>query len=216
MSDTTFFDIETGQEAPDVLAQYEPEFSAPSNWKDPEKIAADIARQRAEWTERAALSPLTGRILAIGYRYAGTSWIDDGTEAEIIGAFFQTYEEARAAIRRPLCGFAIHSFDLPFICRRALHLNIAIPPSLLPTGRGRFYWPDHLIDLRTIWGMGEHQPAGSLDAVARFLSVGQKNGKGGDFARLFHGTPAQREQALDYLRNDLALLAGVGARFGLK
>ena len=60
-----FFDIETGPDGQSASAQM-PEFSAPSNWKDPEKIAAKIADQEETWWEKLALNPLTGETPAIG------------------------------------------------------------------------------------------------------------------------------------------------------
>ncbi len=64
---TYIFDIETGPRSRAELAECVPTFEAPANWKDPEKIAAYVAQKEAEWFQSAALSALTGRVLAIGY-----------------------------------------------------------------------------------------------------------------------------------------------------
>jgi hypothetical protein len=69
---TYIFDIETGPRSRAELAECVPTFEAPSNWKDPEKIRAHVAEKEAEWFQSAALSALTGRVLAIGYLDAVT------------------------------------------------------------------------------------------------------------------------------------------------
>lgn len=211
-SPLTIVDIETGPRPEAELRDIQPEFAAPSNWKDPEKIAADIARQRTEWLADAALSPLTGCVLAIGYSTDGKVSIDTGDEGALLERFFSLTQSVAQGARGRLCGFAIHSFDLPFICRRALILGVSIPWTLRPTGSTRFYWPSWCTDLREIWAFGEYQPKGSLDVLCRVMGLGGKTGKGGDFARLYHGTPEQREQALDYLRNELMLTAKLAER----
>ena len=66
MPKTIVLDIETAPLPESELAPLMPEFSAPSTWKDPEKIKAAIETKRAEWLESCALDALTCRVLAIG------------------------------------------------------------------------------------------------------------------------------------------------------
>ena len=63
----TVFDIETGALPLAELEAIMPEFEPSKVLKDPEKIKADIEAKRAEWIDRAALSPVSGQVLAIGY-----------------------------------------------------------------------------------------------------------------------------------------------------
>src|SRR5687767_1701747 len=65
-SNAFIFDIETVPLSGARLALLEPEHEAPGNFKDPEKIAAAIAEKSRLWREKAALSPLTGRVAMIG------------------------------------------------------------------------------------------------------------------------------------------------------
>ena len=62
------FDIETGPVSLDKLQDQMPEFKAPSNYKDEEKIAAYIEEQQSKWIEKAALDASTGRVMAIGVK----------------------------------------------------------------------------------------------------------------------------------------------------
>ena len=201
----TVWDIETGPETDERLALAEPVFEAPANYKDPEKIAASIAEQRAKWRERAALDPMTGRVLAIGSMDEVTIVLDHGEnrETDIIGNFFRVYER-HASCGERMVGFNIHGFDLPFIVKRAWILGVPVPPQLRPNGQSRFYWPPTFVDLQQVWGAGEMRPAGSLGAICKLLGIGEKTGSGADFARLY-ADESTRQQALDYLKNDLLL-----------
>lgn len=216
-----YFDIETEPADAASLKAFEPEFDAPRNIKDPAKIAAAIAEKREEWIERAALSPITGRILAIGYIEGGAMWseyvgLGKVDEPTLIARFFENVQDCCMGAQKRLAGFNVHGFDLPFIVRRALAHGMKIPAGLLPSpGSGRFYWPSWVIDIRDVWAMGEHQPAGSLDVIGRFLGLGGKAGKGADFARLFHGTPEEHAQAISYLERDLQLTWQIGQRLGV-
>ena len=69
-----FFDIETGPPPPTelalVLPPFDPDAVKAGNLKDPEKVAVKIKEAETshgrEFTEKAGLDPLTGRVLAVG------------------------------------------------------------------------------------------------------------------------------------------------------
>ena len=75
------FDIETGAlpeaELEKSLPPFDPSEVKTGNMTDPRKIAAKIAdaeaKHRRDYFERAALDPLTGRVLAVGLLYPATS-----------------------------------------------------------------------------------------------------------------------------------------------
>lgn len=211
MMKTTFFDIETGPAPIEHLREMMPEFSAPGNFKDEAKIAANIEEQRARWIRDAALSPISGRIVAIGYAN------DDGKpvinaspdEESLIVDFFAAARTASAESGH-MVGFNIFDFDLPFIVRRAWMLRIQPPACIMPSPR---YWPSYLFtDIRAVWQLGDRQASGSLDAVGRALGVGRKNGNGARFAELMQGNEEERAQAMLYLANDIELTRAVYRR----
>lgn len=183
-----------------------PEFTAPSNWKDPEKIKANIEEQKNKWIEEAALSALTGRVLAIGM-LIGEQFIcisEPATEAQMLHEFWDTTNSGC-----PLIGFNCVSFDLPFLFRRSWKLAVQ-PAKWLRNGR---YWDSALVkDIREEWQLGDRQAHGSLDTIAKHLGVGQKNGSGANFAKLW---ATDREQAMAYLKNDLELTAAIAKKFGV-
>lgn len=209
------FDIETGPRPESELAglftPLAPEDIKTGNVRDPvkvqEKIAAAQAQHRADFFENAALSAVTGRVLAIGYAAdddAAPTVDCDEDESALLNRFWESWKANKGA---RWVGFNILRFDLPFLIRRSWALKV-------PTGyvrRGR-YWADNIVDLREIWQLGDYQAHGSLDAVAKLLGVGAKTGDGAQFAQLLQ---SDRQAALDYLRNDVAITRAVFRRMQL-
>jgi len=190
------FDIETGPRAD--AAQFAPEFEAPANYKDPVKIAAYRAEKMTEWVKSAALSAVTGQVLAIGVREDGRTEIfcsDD--EAKMLFSFWD-YVSTDGAIRARMVGFYSNRFDVPFLIRRSWRLGVPVPRGIM---HGR-YMNDVFVDLIQVWQLGDYQASINLDTLARWLGVGAKNGDGADFATLL---TSDRAAALAYLENDLEI-----------
>jgi hypothetical protein len=125
-----FFDIET--EANKEALKYLEEPSAPSNWKDPVKIAAYVEEKRQEQIDRAALDADFGRVVAIGMKIdelpVQSFSIHNNTESDLIGYFWDLYYKERGQS----CGYNIIGFDLPYLMRRSFDLGIksSITPNL--------------------------------------------------------------------------------------
>lgn len=178
-----------------------------------------VGKHCEEWLaatlDKAALSPLTGRILAIGIQDAsGFGILDGGTkekEETILNSFWSHYEHCHAhSILMP--GHNSHGFDLPFIIRRSWFHDIAIPDDVIqPNGR---YLNNLFVDLMKLWCIGQVGGNGfvSLDLLAKAFGVGAKNGDGKDFANLWAN---DREKAIEYLRNDLDMTYQVAVRMGI-
>lgn len=211
------FDIETGPlPAPQIEALYTPladEEVKIGNLKDPLKIAAKIeeakADHRAAFFDRAALSAVTGRVLAIGYANASADDLPrvhaPDSEKEILEEFWNAYKANRGA---QWVGFNVCRFDLPFIIRRSWALGIPVP-SEIRAGR---YWHAGIIDLRDVWQLGDREAHGNLDTIAKLFGVGAKTGDGAHFADLLK---KNREAALEYLRNDVAMTRAVYRRMNI-
>jgi hypothetical protein len=124
-----FFDIET--EANKDALKYLEEPSAPSNWKDPVKIAAYVEEKRQEQIEKAALDADFGEIVAIGMKIDSNNIQaflagDKYSESELIREFWRLY----ASENGQSCGYNIIGFDLPYLMRRSFDLGIK--PSIIP------------------------------------------------------------------------------------
>ncbi len=227
---TIVFDVETGplaeSELSALLPPFDPAEVKTGNLKDPAKIAEKIAEaeanHRRDFFDKAALDPLTGRVVAIGVmvydhkaRELGNLSLRRGGKFSIIGhdeeaqTLFEFWELTRGEMGRnnPMIGFNIFNFDLPFLIRRSWRHRVPVPFGLR---RGR-YWGDQLVDLRDAWQLGDRQARGSLDSIARHLGVGAKNGDGKAFAELWQN---DRPKAEGYLRNDIELTALVANALG--
>jgi predicted PolB exonuclease-like 3'-5' exonuclease len=197
------FDIETGPESPSILSTMMPAFEPPANYKDPAKIAAWEDEKRSQWVRDAALSPMTGRILAIGYVTGqdGDSKVMiecDENEAAMIQHFWDYLDATRTMMAPQLVGFNSNSFDLPYLIKRSWKHGIKVPQ--LRKGN---YWDTFVaLDIRDIWQLGDRQAVGSLDTVSRFMGLPGKSGSGADFATMLQ---KDRDAALAYLRNDVLL-----------
>lgn len=164
-ADTAFF----AEHGAAIFAEIEPA----ANIKDPAKIAANIADKQAAIVDKAALSPIYGRIVAVGL---GALYSDDRPNviasddekallAEVCGFLNQT--------RPVLAGFFIRAFDLPF-----LEIRMAIHGLAWPLPRVRKYDDRHYADVVDIFE--QHK----LDHWLRAFGLPPKTGKGGDVATM--------------------------------
>jgi hypothetical protein len=213
------FDIETAPLDDAVLDLMIPPFN-PDEVKTgnmgAEKAKEKIDRLRDEYFKtfrrRAALSPLTGQIAAIGIigpEPDERAIMIDPNESELIKTFFAIFAES---IRSPRIsrwiGFCIETFDLPFIIRRAWRLQVPIPAGLSL----HRYLSSHFTDLAALWRLSDFRgPVPSLAELASFFGLPPKTGKGADFAELLRYDHAA---AREYLTNDLVITWRLAERLG--
>lgn len=113
------FDIET-KASPDAG-----EFvsvQAPGNYKDPEKIREYIAEKKLEATEKAALDPDLGEIVAIGVSMDGDIQVMMGEEATFLKEFWNLWSKSDLQI-----GYNIINFDIPYLLRRSMAHKVPAP-----------------------------------------------------------------------------------------
>ena len=199
-----FFDIETEALPDEELKHDLPFFEAPSTWKDPQKIAAHVEKKRLDYVEKAALSPLTGRVLAIGIASdKDGQGVFEGEEDYLLGEFWKYFRHNNEA---QWVGHNTHSFDWPFLIKRSWRLGIGVPSGIKD---GRWYRAN-LRDTMEMFTGGSYGERISLDRLGRFLGVGDKGGQSGaHFAETYHNDKAA---AIEYLYNDLALTQAVFER----
>ena len=214
---TIFYDIETGPlpevELAALVPPFDPAEVKTGNLKDPDKIAAKLAEaevnHQRDFFGKAALDPLTGRVVAVGLLYPDSgefAVIGHDDEAATLREFWQATKGEMGRINQ-MAGFNSNAFDLPFLIRRSWRHRVAVPCGIR---RGR-YWSEQMVDLREAWQLGDRQARGSLDTIAKHLGVGDKTGNGADFAKLWQ---SDRAKAVDYLRNDLELTAKLAEVMG--
>lgn len=171
------------------------------------KIAAAELNHRQNFLERAALDATTGRVLCIGVLIEGQfSFFANDDEKALLEAWWTSMRLDDGQIQ--YVGFFITGFDLPFLIRRSWKLGVKVPRGLR---QGR-YWDRSIVDLMDVWNLGDYKGRISLDTLSKFLGVGEKNGKGAEFAGLW---ATDRQKAMKYLMNDLELTARVGKVMGV-
>lgn len=209
-------DIETEPGKFEELAGMVPKFEAPVNYKDPVKIQENINAQQIKWLEKAALSAITGRVLAVGMIVMDFSG-QDHTEEELIlikgrdGDEREILEKTFAVIRDNLIvtwnGFR---FDVPFLVRRGWATKaVGVPTSRCIKGVKN---DENHVDLMASWCLGVAGEMESLDSVAQCLGVGKKSGSGKFFSQLYKDDP---EAAIRYLQQDLRLTRDVAFAMGI-
>jgi predicted PolB exonuclease-like 3'-5' exonuclease len=131
----------------EVLAIMRDKVEAPANYRDPAKILAYKAEQQEKLVDRAALSPLLGRIVAIGW-----AWCDELEAGGVSVDTAPTPQDERPLLRRFAdmlleevtedesflwVTFNGRGFDLPFLAVRCAHHGVALPHRL-PIGEQKY------------------------------------------------------------------------------
>jgi len=196
------FDIETVPQDPAKLLALAPEFTAAANLKDPDKIAASIAKKKADYLADAALNWKTAEVVLIG---AGDeteiqSFTAD-TEKGLIGNFLNLLGDALGD-GVVVGGHNVKAFDLPMLVNRARVHGLKIPRNVLSFWRGRPQWHDNIFDTLEILSFGKAFDGNGVDDVARVFGLPPKLGHGGDFPLLWR---ADRDGAIAYNRRDVEI-----------
>jgi predicted PolB exonuclease-like 3'-5' exonuclease len=138
-------DIETAA-LPDA-ADYIKPVSAPDNYKRPEAIAAYQAEALQKAIGRAALDPDLGQIISLGLMTPDGNvqvhTADKVTEREMLTWFWEAWGSVPWE-ERQFVTYNGTSFDIPYVKRRSLYLNVKHPQVLC----GRYKHPQ-ILDLMT-------------------------------------------------------------------
>lgn len=123
-------DIETSAHVTCAMREYmEADIKPRANIKDEAKIAADLEKKRLGIYEKAAFSPLTGRVAVIGY----IAISDDGSEKKEVLTTQDSSERELLTLMsdvmtsldpRRIVTFNGRRFDLPFLVSRSIILGI--------------------------------------------------------------------------------------------
>jgi predicted PolB exonuclease-like 3'-5' exonuclease len=125
MADALIVDLESF--AITDAEQYVEPVDAPSNYKDPIKIAEYIKTAQGKSIDRCALDPDLARIVALGWMFPSdakpivVTCKDERQEREALEMFW------REAVDVNLVTFNGLRFDLPMLMRRSQYLRLAYP-----------------------------------------------------------------------------------------
>jgi predicted PolB exonuclease-like 3'-5' exonuclease len=199
-----YFDIETAPLDEDYIRSIAPEFEAPKNYKSEEAIEKYCSEKLGEYIASGALRAETGKVIAISVAIGDEApqvLIDTENEAELIKAFWDFITDDEGMITRKIIGFNSNNFDIPFLTRRSWINGIEVPNMVYYRRSGRKFLNDFFKDVMLEWSCGQMQYIG-LDRLSKILSVGKKNGDG---ALFYKQLEVNRQEAIDYAKNDVVL-----------
>ena len=176
--------------------------------KAEEELRTGEAKSFEEFRNVAALDARTCQVLAIGYLDldSGQRVMDDGggDEQELLEVFWTVFTRCRSR-SISMIGFNTSGFDVPICARRGMLHKVDVPPFLT----NNRYIDKTFVDLLETWRCGNYRLWIKLDELAEFFGCTRKNGDGAMFHKLWNGSPEERQQAIDYLSNDLDMTAEV-------
>jgi 3'-5' exonuclease len=179
MTSIVYLDLETCPADPDTFTA---DVSAPSNYKDPEKIAAYIAEAQKEAHGKTSFDVHRGRLLcaAVAVGDDAPTVAYDATLSNP-GAILDLVADACAHAaqnghgRFTVCGHNIAGFDVPWLWRLAVKHRHRLA-RILPYRK----WGDGLADTMLMWSQTNPTDKVRLDTIARFLGyAGKEEGMSG-------------------------------------
>lgn len=212
------FDIETMPISSKIDELPEPEVRL-GNLKDPVKIAEKQAEARAEQVSKMALNPLYGRIVCAVFFNASpaplrfTAGDDDEEERDLIRNCFKIMGGSSDGPPR-LASWNGAAFDLPFLFKRALLLDVWIPKTVGSLDRWckRYSTTPHA-DLMQIWGGWDSRNYAKLDDVVGAVFGEHKTGISfEEFPELVKSEEG-RKRIADYCEQDTYLTLKLYHRF---
>lgn len=189
----------------DEILYLMPEFSAPANYKDAEKIQTWKAKKQEEWLLDAPMSALSGKILAFAYKPDGDDCKveSDENESELLKKFWELY---RANGDCQFVGYDARNFDIPFLVRRSWKNKVVVPNIL----NGKFLnWK--FVDLAQVWNCGSVERV-SLGTLAKFFGIENTMPEKATFFALWKANP---DSAKKFLCDSLELTQAIGEAMGV-
>lgn len=176
-----YFDIETiPAQDPAVRAEIYDSITAPGQYKKPESIAEWLNENREAETEdqwlKTSFDGGVGHVVCIGWAVDNdephTYIADDDPaalgsrdeEACLLDDFFSAVVDAGHST---FIGHNLIGFDLPFLWKRCMVLNIK-PPAIFP--RNPKPWSELVHDTMLLWD-GQQRAGGSMDRICRLMGI---------------------------------------------
>ena len=177
LTNILFLDIETVSQQPSLK-------DLPDGWKALWKKKAELLlRKKEEETPesiygRAAIYAEFGKIICISCgilqgasaerKITLKSFYGDN-EKQLLEAFAEMGNKWNTGGAKYLCAHNGKEFDFPYICRRMMVHNIAIPPMLHLAGKKP--WEVNHLDTMELWKFGDFKSYTSLNLLAYTLGV---------------------------------------------
>lgn len=209
-----YLDIETIPTQDDAAKAYLSErVKAPSNYKDPGKIAAAKAEAAEKAIENSVFDGWFGRIVCISFAIDSGNPVTRSTgsrlehEASCIRDLFDAI--SGNDIQVTLVGHNVAGFDIPFITARAIELGVKLPPAFR-WPRDPKPWDRNVHDTQTM-AVGSRNTI-SLDKLCFALGISGKDGFDGS---MVHDAWQRGEhiRIAEYCADDVERVRAVHKRF---
>jgi 3'-5' exonuclease len=209
-----------------------PEFAAlPAEWKKlwEEKIAWQLEEGiSAEqfYHQRAAILAEFGKIVCVsaGYFRSGSNGMQfrlksffGKDEKTVLGDFMDSMQKLINAkkVRIWLAGHNIREFDVPYLCRRLLINNMALPAWL--DFQALKPWDVPVIDTMQLWKFGDYKNYTSLSLLAACLGIASpKDDMDGSMVGQVYWKENDLERIAIYCQKDVVTVAQLLLRFSQK
>ncbi len=134
-------------------------------------------------------------------------------EVEILRIFTELCDQLyRVNPHFRFAGHNIKEFDIPFICRRMVIHQLALPPYLRLQDRKP--WEVNLFDTMNWWKFGDHKHYTSLKLLARVLGIpGAKTDMDGSQVQDVYYRDGNLPRIADYCCEDVVVTANIILRF---
>ncbi|HEX5023956.1 MAG TPA: ribonuclease H-like domain-containing protein [Agriterribacter sp.] len=134
-------------------------------------------------------------------------------EAALLLAFVEllnTFREKRGVFS--IAGHNLKEFDIPYICRRMLILNIPLPDCLQLSGKKP--WETNLVDTMELWKFGDYKNYVSLKLLAAVLGIDSpKDDIDGSMVKDVYYKEKDLPRIVTYCQKDVATVANIILRF---
>ncbi len=180
-----------------------------------EEEAADM------YQSRAGIYSEFGRVVCIS---CGILYEEDETrrfriksfsgqnEAEVLKAFASMLENSFRPKTHFLCGHNIKEFDIPYLCRRMLVHEIALPEMMQLYGK-KPWEVEHILDTMTMWKFGDYKNYTSLETLTALFDLPSPKSDldGSQVARVFY-EENDLDRIVKYCEQDVVAVANVFLR----
>lgn len=181
-----YLDIETiPSQLPGIRQEFRDAVQAPGQYKKPDSIAEWLRDNRDREAEEAWLKTSfdggSGHSIVIGWAigdepacsYQVSVWGDFAAERRMLQDFFCVLTDAGPG--HTFIGHNIIGFDLPFLWKRAMVLDVK-PPAFFP--RNPKPWSESVTDTMLLWD-AQQRAGGSMDRICKLLGIPGKDGMTG-------------------------------------
>jgi 3'-5' exonuclease len=214
-----FLDIET-------VSQYETYENLPGDWRELWDSKAQLIMRNKETEtseaiyDRAGIYAEFGKIICISCGCIHGS----GANKRLIIKSFSDHDEKKlltefadmlqkwADNNKLLCAHNGKEFDYPYICRRMVINNIAIPDAMQIAGKKP--WDIKHLDTMELWKFGDYKSYTSLKLLAKVLGVpSPKDDIDGSMVYSVYWVEKDLERIVTYCQKDVITLAQIYLRF---